>query len=176
MDPKAIFVEKGFASREERNEAKKWLGKKCPAYIMCQHRYNSLLDPITSTFDIDNVIKCNYNWIIEKGEISEFLYHIASIDSYLRKTDTQIYHNETGKYTIDENSKLNIIRGQDRLLNIKLETKLYKAELNLGKENHLSLKNKETKTIYTMSSFREDFLGKMILDTLTNTKNKLERL
>jgi hypothetical protein len=94
----------------------------------------------------------------------------------LRKTDTQIYHNQSGKYKIDENSKLNIIRGQNRLLNIKLETKLYKAELNIGKDNHLSLRNKETKAIYTMSSFREDFLGKMILDTLTNTKNKLERL
>jgi len=175
MDPKVIFIEKGFASKEEREEAKKWLGD-LPGYIMCQHRYNSLLEPITKTFDVDSVIKCNYNWIIEKGEISEFLYHIASIDSYLRKTNTQIYHNESGKYKIDENSKLNIIRGQNRLLNIKLETNLYKAELNIGKDNHLSLRNKETKAIYTMSSFKEDFLGKMILDALTNTKNKLERL
>jgi hypothetical protein len=144
---------------------------------MCQHRYNSLFDRITSTFDVDKVLNINYNWIIERDTVSEFLYHIASIDGFLRKTKTQIYRSDFGNFDIDENSKVNIVKGIGRILTIKLETGLYNAEFILSNYSYLTLENKQTKHTHILSAHGEDTLGKMICDILENPyKNKLERL
>lgn len=176
LRPSRIYVEKGFSSVLEMRDAKEIVGK-VPTYIMCQHRYNSLFDRITSTFDIDKVINVNYNWIIERDSVSEYLYHIASIDGFLRQTKTQIYRNDFGSFDIDENSKVTIKKGIGRILTIKLETTLYEAELIISTYSYLTLKNKQTKHSHILSSHGEDTLGKMICDIAANPhKNKLERL
>jgi hypothetical protein len=176
LSPSAIYVEKGFSSVLERRDAKDIVGR-IPTYIMCQHRYNSLFDRITSTFDVDKVLNIEYHWIIEKDTVSEYLYHIASIDGYLRQRTTQIYRNEFGYFNIDYESNVNIVKGIGRILNIKLETGLYKAEIIISNYNHLTLENKRTEDRHIMSSHGEDTVGKMIGDIVINPhKNKLERL
>lgn len=176
LEPSNIFVEKGFSADWQRAYAKDIVGN-IPTFIMCQHRYNSLLDPITSTLDVDSISKIRYNWIIERDTVSEFLYHIASIDGYLRKRKTEIYNNSFGKFNIDENSEFAILRGISRILTITLETKLYEAEIVLSNYNYLSLKNKQTEHTHIMSAHGEDTLGKMISDIILNPlKTKLERL
>ena len=176
LSPSVIYVEKGFSSVLEMRDAKEIIGK-TPTFLMCQHRYNSLFDRITSTFDVDKVLNINYNWIIERDTVSEFLYHIASIDGFLRKTKTQIYRSDFGNFDIDENSKVNIVKGIGRILTIKLETGLYNAEFILSNYSYLTLENKQTKHTHILSAHGEDTLGKMICDILENPyKNKLERL
>lgn len=176
LSPSRIYVEKGFSSVLEMRDAKEIVGK-VPTSIMCQHRYNSLFDRITSTFDVDKVININYNWIIERDSVSEYLYHIASIDGFLRQTKTQIYRNDFGSFDIDENSSVTIKKGIGRILTIKLETSLYEAELIIATYSYLTLKNKQTKHTHILSTHGEDTLGKMIYDIAANPhKNKLERL
>ena len=176
LSPSAIYVEKGFSSVLERRDAKDIVGK-IPTYIMCQHRYNSMFDRITSTFDIDKIHNIEYHWVIERDTVSEYLYHIASIDGYLRQRKTQIYRSDFGYFNIDNESNVNIVKGIDRILNIKLETRLYKAEIIISKYNHLTLENKKTEDRHIISSHGEDTVGKMMSDIVINPyKSKLERL
>ena len=177
LQPTKIYVEKGFFSNAEKQEASA-LVKDIPTYILSQHRYSIIFDQLTSGLDVDKIIKCNYNWGIERNTVSEYLYHIASIDSYLKNKNVEIYHNEYGEYIIDNISTVNISKQFQRRLKIQIETELYTGEFIITKAvNSMTMKSKRDKQKIIMSSRGEDTVSKMIDEVVSNEKKlRLERL
>lgn len=175
--PSKIFVEKGFASEKEKELARYHVGK-IPTYIMSQHRYSKILDPLMSAIDIDKPIKCVYNWDIERDSVSEFLYHIISLDSYIKSKDVSLYVNDFGTHIIDSISTVTFNKSTKRKLTINLETVLSAVKIVLGEHNSIVIKNKnDNKTKVIVRCTREDTLYLMIRDiVLGENKLKLERL
>ncbi len=118
LRPSKIYVEKGFSNSAEKQEASV-IVKGIPTHILSQHRYSIIFDQLTSGLDVDKIIKCNYNWGIEQDNVSEYLYHIASLDSYLKNKNVEIYHNEYGEYIIDDVSTVNTSKRFQRKLKIQ---------------------------------------------------------
>ena len=177
LQPTKIYVEKGFSNNAEKQEASK-LVKGIPTHILSQHRYSIIFEQLTSGLDVDKIIKCTYNWGIERDTVSEYLYHIASLDSYLKNKNVEIYHNEYGEYIIDDISTVNISKQFQRRLKIQIETELYTGEFIITKAvNSMTMKSKRDKQKIIMSSRGEDTVSKMISDIVSNEKKiRLERL
>ena len=177
LRPSKIYVEKGFSNSAEKQEASA-LVKGIPTHILSQHRYSIIFDQLTSGLDVDKIIKCNYNWGIERDTVSEYLYHIASLDSYIKNKNIEIYHNEYGEYIIDDVSTVNISKQFQRRLKIQIETELYTGEFIITKAvNSMTMKSKRDKQKIIMSSRGEDTVSKMIIDIVSNEKKiRLERL
>ena len=175
--PSEIYVEKGFSNSVEKQEASA-LVKGIPTHILSQHRYSIIFDQIISGLDVDKIIKCNYNWGIERDTVSEYLYHIASLDSYLKNKNIEIYHNECGEYIIDDISAVNISKQFKRRLKIQIETELYIGEFIITKAvNSMTMKSKRDKQKIIISSMSEDTVSKMISEIVSNEKKlRLERL
>jgi hypothetical protein len=106
------------------------------------------------------------------------MYHIASIDSYLKNKNVEIYHNDFGEYDIDDVSTVNISKQFQRRLKIQIETELYTGEFIITKAvNSMTMKSKRDKQKIIMSSRGEDTVSKMISDVVSNEKKiRLERL
>lgn len=175
--PSEIYVEKGFSNSVEKQEASA-LVKGIPTHILSQHRYSVIFDQLISGLDVDKIIKCNYNWGIERDTVSEYLYHIASLDSYIKNKNVEIYHNECGEYIIDDISTVNISKQFQRRLKIQIETELYAGEFIITKAmNSMTMKSKRDKQKIIMSSMGEDTVSKMINEIVSNEKKlRLERL
>ena len=177
LRPTKIYVEKGFSNSVEKQEAAA-LVKGIPTHILSQHRYSIIFDQLISGLDVDTIIKCNYNWGIEQDTVSEYLYHIASLDSYIKNKNVEIYHNEYGEYIIDDISTVNISKQFQRRLKIQIETELYTGEFIITKAmNSMTMKSKRDKQKIIMSSRGEDTVSKMISEIVSNEKKlRLERL
>ena len=177
LRPTKIYVEKGFSNNAEKQEASA-LVKGIPTYILSQHRYSIIFEQLISGLDVDKVIKCTYNWGIERNTVSEYMYHIASIDSYLKNKNVEIYHNDFGEYDIDDVSTVNISKQFQRRLKIQIETELYTGEFIITKAvNSMTMKSKRDRQKIIMSSRGEDTVSKMISDVVSNEKKiRLERL
>lgn len=175
--PSKIFVEKGFTSDKEKELARYNVGK-IPTYLMSQHRYSKIFDPLMSIIDIDKPIKCVYNWDIERDSVSEFLYHIVSLDGYIKKKDVSLYVNDFGTHVIDSISAVSFNKSTKRKLTINLETQLSNVKVVLGEHNSIVIKNKnDNKTKVIVRCTKEDTLYLMIRDiVLGENKLKLERL
>lgn len=165
LNPKIIFIEKGFKDSKQKEQAR-LLSKGIPVHILSQYRYSSVFDHIP-----DNIIKCHYEWTIEKGEISEWAHHIISIDNYIKKTNNQPDITLPGDYILDSISECSIKFGSERKLKIDVTTDNTQFNIVLGKTSN-SIYNSETTL-----EFNEDCLEKQITDIVSNIKNtKLERL
>ena len=176
LSPSKIFVEKGFLNAEERKEAKLIAGD-IPSYVLSQHRYSSIFDLFMSSQDVNQVYKCTYTWKIENDNVSEFLYHVSSLDGYLRKKQTEIYNNNFGSYDIDDISSYSIVESPYRILKIQIQSCLYDATFKIGAYNNVVMKQKDSKQKIIMTSYSEDNLGKMIYNVLEkNSKIRLERI
>jgi hypothetical protein len=176
LRPTKIFVEKGFSNAEERKVATQ-LVKNIPSYVLSQHRYSSIFDLFMSSHDANQIYKCTYTWKIENNNVSEFLYHISSLDGYLRKKQTEIYNKNFGNYNIDDISSYNIVESPYRILKIQIQSRLYDATFKIGTYNNAVMKQKDSKQKIIMTSYSEDNLGKMIYNVLEkNSKIRLERI
>jgi hypothetical protein len=165
LNPKIIFIEKGFKNTLQKEQAR-LLTKDIPVYILSQYRYSNVFDHM-----VGNIIKCYYEWTIEKGEISEWAYHIISIDNYIKKTNNQLDIVLPGNYILDSISECSIQFGNERKLKIYITTDTHQFNIVLGKTSNSIYNGKTT------LEFNEDCLGKQITDILDNIKNtKLERL
>lgn len=136
---------------------------------MSQYRYSDVFEYLLNLNH--KIIKCRYDWIIEKGEISEWAYHIISIDNYIKKTNNQLEIKLPGEYVLDNISNCSILFGKERKLKIEITTDKNQFNIYLGKTSNI------IDTGDTSLEFKEDCLEKQIKDVLNNIKNtKLERL
>jgi hypothetical protein len=173
LKPSKIFIEKGFLNQEEKEKAKQLVGN-IPTYILSQYRYS---DAIKTVADLkDDIKSCRYIWSIEKGEISEWAYHILSIDNYLKNTNNQLYIKDQGDYNIDSISHVSIKKSTKRSLVIELTTDHYDIHINLGNNNKVDIKNRETDELFNLTYEQEDCLGKQINSVINSDTTILERL
>jgi hypothetical protein len=174
--PSKIFVEKGFSNSDERQQAKELVGD-IPTYILSQHRYSTIFDSFMSAQDVNQITKCTYTWKIERDMVSDYLYHLASIDGYIKRKQVEIYNSEYGKFNIDDISSYNVIKSPYRLFKIHIQSSLYDATFKIGKYNNMVMIPRGTEQKIIMTTYGEDTVGKMIYNILeTNSKPKLERL
>jgi len=174
--PSKIFVEKGFSNSHERQIAKELVGN-TPTYILSQHRYSTIFDSFMGAQDVNQITKCTYTWKIERDTVSDYLYHLASIDGYIKKKQIEIYNDEYGKFNIDDISSYNVVKSPHRLFKIHIQSSLYDATFKIGKYNNMVMIPRGTEQKIIMTTYGEDTVGKMIHNILeTNSKTKLERL
>jgi hypothetical protein len=174
--PSKIFVEKGFANSDQRQQAKELVGN-IPTYILSQHRYSTIFDSFMGAQDVNQITKCTYTWKIERDFVSDYLYHLASIDGYIKKKQVEIYNNEYGKYDIDNISSYTVTKSPYRLFKIHIQSSLYDATFKIGKYNNMIMVPRGTDQKIIMTTYGEDTVEKMIHNILeTNSKTKLERL
>lgn len=173
LHPSKIFIEKGFSNQEEREKAKTLVGN-IPTYILSQYRYSAA---ISCVVDLQETITaCRYTLNVDAGSISEWAYHILSIDNYLKNTNNQLYIQELGEYNIDQISSILIQRSTERSFGIEITTDQYDIIVNLGKNNTVAIKNKQTDEVFNLEYKQEDCLGKQIKDIINLDTSKLERL
>jgi hypothetical protein len=173
LKPSKIFIEKGFLNQEEKEMAQQLVGN-IPTYILSQYRYS---DAVNSVINLNqSVISCRYNWAVDSDNISEWAYHILSIDNYLKNTNNQLYIQEPGEYNIDQISSVSIQRADKRSLLIELETDQHNIHIDLGKNNKISITNKQTDDIFNLDCEQEDCLGKQIKSVINSDTTILERL
>ena len=153
--------------------AKKIIGN-IPTYILSQYRFSDAIKTVVNLQD--TITSCRYTWIIDSGDISEWAYHILSIDNYLKKTNNQLYIQEPGEYNIDQISYASIHRGSERSLKIEVTTDQYNIHVTLGKNNTVAITNKETNDNFNLEYEQEDCLGKQIKSVINSDTTILERL
>jgi len=174
--PSKIFVEKGFSSSDERQIAKELVGD-IPTYILSQHRYSTIFDSFMGSQDVNQITKCTYTWKIERDFVSDYLYHLASIDGYIKKKQVEIYNNEYGKFDIDNISSYTVTKSPYRLFKIQIQSSLYDATFKIGKYNNMVMIPRGTEQKIIMTTYGEDTVGKMIYNVFEkDSKIKLERL
>jgi len=173
LNPSRIYVEKGFYTVEEYALAKELVGD-IPLYILSQYRYSAIFKFLEFK-GIDKFNQIDYNWEIEKGEISEWCYHIISLNNFLRKNNNRMIVREEGTYRIDESSDFVIKRSENRNLVIYLQTDSYEIKITLGKSNILEYtEDKDNRKIEFQN---EDCLLKQLQEIFIFKNNKvLERL
>jgi len=174
LKPKIIFIEKGFISKKEKESAK-LIGKDIPKYIMSQYRYSKIFD-VLDPFKND-IISIIYEWTIDKGDVSEWIPHIISIDNYLKNTNNESYAKRYGSYRIDKISKFVIVKDSFRNLKIKVLTKENEINMHIGVSNSIVIGRRDGSVTATTGYSNEDTLGNQLKDIITNTENlRLERL
>ena len=173
LKPSKIFIEKGFSNQKEKEQARQLIGN-TPTYILSQYRYSDAIKTVVNLKE--DIISCRYKWDIEKGDISEWAYHILSIDNYLKDANNQLYVNEPGEYKLDQVSYFSIQQAIERSLRIEIETEQHDIAINLGRDNKVDLKNKKTEELFNLIYEQEDCLGKQIRSVINSDTTILERL
>lgn len=174
--PSKIFVEKGFSNSDERQQAKELVGD-IPTYILSQHRYSTIFDSFMSAHDVNQITKCTYTWKIERDMVSDYLYHLASIDGYIKRKQIEIYNSEYGKFNIDDVSNYSVMKSPYRLFKIHVQSSLYDATFKIGQYNSMNMRPKTSDQKIIMTTYGEDTVGKMIHNVFEkDSKIRLERL
>lgn len=107
-------------------------------------------------YDIGNIVKCDYEWWIDKGEPSEWISHIISLDNYIRKLDKQYYIEDFGTYRIDDVSDFSIKKSDTKNLNMCIETELFIISVNLGKTNSFEIISKKDNSVLEKKIFEDE--------------------
>jgi len=172
LAPTEIYVEKGFITHDDRLTAASIIN--VPGYILSQYRYLKVFDQVSPY--LKNIKSINYEWVVEKGEVREFLYHIESLDRYIKGEEIFLNENAFGTYVIDEISRVTISKGDQRNLTISIETDIHNIRILINKFTNLVVSKKDKTIIDRLTTTKEDNLGKMIFDIVRKNNLKLERL
>lgn len=174
LNPSEIYVEKGFNTIEEYETAK-LLVKNIPTYVLSQYRYSSVFTMLKDYNKENKYNQIDYKWDIDKGEVSEWVYHIVSIDNFLKNKNNRIIVREPGTYRIGSDSDFIIQKSDTRNLSIYLETDSYHIKITLGKSNILYIT--EGDYVRKLEFHNEDCLIKQLREIFIFKNNKvLERL
>ena len=174
LTPSEIYIEKGFSSEEERSIASEIVSDVNDSYIMSQYRYMNILE-VTKPY-LKNIKSIRYNWTIENSSVSEYIYHIASLDGYIKNKRIPFYNSEYGTFTIDDISEVTIQKGVQRRLTININTESHNIDIIVDKFNSVNVRNLRNVVVNRMTTTGEDILGKMIFDIIRKNNLKLERL
>jgi hypothetical protein len=168
--PGIVFVEKGFGTELDYSNAKKF-SSSVPTFVMNQYRYSKVFETLKE--NIKEIKKCVYDWKVNSN-VSEWGYHIASIDNYIRDKNNMFIVTEQTPYKIDHVSSFKIELAEERNLSIKLATFGKEIDISLGKMNMISFSGKQGIEYFEFYD-EEDCLGKQIKGIL-NQDIRLERI
>lgn len=171
LNPKEIYVEKGFENVEDYTIAKNMTD--IPIFFLSQYRYSAvfkILKKINET-----ITKIDYTWNINNSNVSEWAFHILSIDNFIKNKNNKMIINDEGFYRIDDVSDFLITKKENRSLTIDIETSSYSIKITLGNNNIIEiLENSISKKLEFQN---EDCLFKQLKDIFTFRENDiLERL
>ena len=174
IQPSEIYVEKGFASIQEY-EIAKVLSKDVPIFILSQYRYSGIFEFLKNYSDITKFNQIDYIWDIEKGEVSEWAYHIISLNNFLKEKCDRMIITDEGTYRIDENSDFVIKKSEKRNLCIYIQSDSHNLKISLGKNNTIEIsEGADTRKIEFQN---EDCLFKQLREIFVFKNNKvIERL
>lgn len=165
LNPSKIFIEKGFSNEEEYAAAKQF---NIPFYILSQYRYSKIFQAI----NINNIESINHSWEIDKSSKKEWLYHLISIDNFLKNKDTIFFTNTYEKFRIDYISQGSIKTTATRNLKTTIKTKSSTIELQFGIDNKVLIDNK-----IHLECFKEDCLEEQLKCILLyNNTSKLQKV
>lgn len=174
MQPSEIYVEKGFSSIQEY-EIAKVLAKDIPIFILSQYRYSGVFEFLKNYLTITKYNQIDYVWDVEKGEISEWAYHIISLNNFLKGKCDRMIINDEGTYRIDESSDFVIKKSEKRNLSIHIETDPHNLKISLGKNNIIEID--EGLDGRKIEFQNEDCLSKQLKEIFVLKNNKvIERL
>lgn len=171
-DPSAVYIEKGFCSQQEKNQARELAGD-IPVYFLSQYRFSKVFDKFLMYNETICGIK--YTWQVELHSAQEWLYHIVSLDNYIKNSSNSFYVKDYGTYEIDSISQFSILKSPTRSCKIEIETTNINYEIELGKNNRLYYSTPKD-FHYMIDETNEDCLGAEITSILNGNKEKLERL
>jgi hypothetical protein len=171
LDPSIIYIEKGFYTLDEYEKAKEQVN--VPIYFLSQYRYSAVFKILSKLQG--KIKKIDYTWKIDRSTISEWVYHILSIDNFIKNKNNKMITTDEGIYRIDDISDFEIKKSDDRQMIIDIESSEYLIQICLGKTNSISiLENGITKKIDFQN---EDCLFKQLRDIFIFKENSvLERL
>lgn len=169
-NPGIVFVEKGFGTNLDYINAKKLAGD-VPVFILSQYRYSKVFETLKEK--VSHYNRCLYDWKVD-SEISEWVYHIASIDNYVRDKKNLFITNEPNSYKIDHVSSFRIDKSDNRSLKMVVTTFGKEIEITLGETNIISFKDKNGIEYFEFYD-QEDCLDKQIKGIL-NQDIRLERI
>jgi hypothetical protein len=171
LNPSEIYVEKGFNTIEEYSIAKGMTST--PIYLLSQYRYSGIFKILSKIKN--EVKKINYNWKIDKSTVSEWAYHIISIDNYIKNKNNKMIIRDEGIYRIDDISNFEIVKSEERQIYIDIETSNITIKITLGKNNSLSIIEEGITKKFDFQN--EDCLFKQLQDIFIFKEiNVLERL
>lgn len=156
LNPKLIFVEKGFSNEQEMQIAKECLGN-VPGFILSQYRFSNVFN-LLKNISSEVIIKINYFWTIEKGEPKEWAYHILSIDNFIKKIKNPNNIDTFGFYKLDSISDVIIKQGSSRKLSTEISTQENVYYIDLGVTNRITKVNKATREVSEQEFINEDCL------------------
>lgn len=168
--PGIIFVEKGFGTNLDYINAKKIAGD-IPVFILSQYRYSKVFETLKE--NVSQIKRCLYDWKVD-SEISEWVYHIASIDNYIRDKKNLFITNEPNSYKIDHVTSFRIDKAEDRSLRMLVATLGKEIEITLGDTNVISFRGNKGIEYFEFYD-QEDCLDKQIKGIL-NQDIRLERI
>ena len=176
LQPKIIFIEKGFCNVREFEQAKE-ICKNIPTFILSQYRFSGVFSELKK-YEIGNIVKCDYEWEVDKGEASEWMPHISSLDNYLRKLDRQYYIEDFGTYRIDDVTDFTLKKSNTRSLTIFVETEKYSIKVNLGKTNGFEILSKKDNSVVEKKIYEDEdcLVNQLESIFIQNDLIKLERL
>lgn len=149
--------------------------KRVATYFMSQYRFSKAIKYLKLLGS--PIISIDYDWLIDKGDISEWGYHIFSIDNFLKGTKNELYINNLGQAAkIDNISYYDIRPGSERRLYIDIDTRDYEICVSLGQSNCVLVKSKDGKFIGDMKHVNEDCLETQIEEIIYRNFDKLEKL
>lgn len=167
-NPSSIFIEKGFQNKQEKIKSKELAGD-IPVYFLSQYRFSSVIDKFLAYKE--TIVSMKYTWQVEQHAAQEWLYHIISLDNYIKGLDNELYINDYGSYNIDAISQVEILKNNQRHCKIDIETIQSDYTIELGKANKIIREN-----LVIKHQDNEDCLGKQISEIFTDSIEKLERL
>ena len=174
LQPSEIYVEKGFYNIQEYDIAKV-LAKDVSVFILSQYRYSGVFEFLKKHLDITKYEQIDYIWDIEKGDISEWAYHIISLNNFLKEKCDRMIVNDEGTYRIDESSDFVIKKSEKRNLCIYIQSDSHNLKISLGKNNIIEI-NEGTDT-RKIEFQNEDCLFKQLREIFVFKNNKvIERL
>lgn len=174
LDPKAVYIEKGFLNEAEKDAAKIWFPK-VSKFILCQYRYSKIFD-VLKGYSSD-ILKVFHNWTVSNSKIEEWVPHIVSIDNFIRGTTNSYYTNEEGNHKLDPQSHFNIVFGKERILETSIETSSENIKINFGIDNSVVVTSKSGSIYTAVTIEKEDVLQKQLEDIIKDSENTiLERL
>lgn len=156
INPRSIFVEKGFFNPKELELARN-IKPKIKTFFLSQYRFSEVFDVIKQ-FKVGLIKKSLYTWCINSKDVAEWGPHIVSVDKYIRNVRNDVNINAFGKFQLSSDSYVEIYFSEIRKLIAKFETSTHHIEISFGVDNVVNVINLETTERLNFEFKNEDCL------------------
>lgn len=156
INPTMILVEKGFSDFKELQLARN-AKPSIKTFFLSQYRYSKVFNVIKQ-IDIGLIKKTEYKWGVNSQNVSEWVPHILSIESYIKSVRNSVDIRDFGKFQLDSGADVEIYFSEKRKLIAKYETTDHCIELSFGVDNVVNIVDLKTTENFKFEFKNEDCL------------------